>query len=495
MKGFFDDVRNIENVREDIREYTEKEIVPSIIKSKVIDQDELFKVVDYSMNLAKDLHLEYNITFMAAVLHDIESLDSEENNFDTLTAINSDQYLLNFFQEYEMEIIGNAAKEHDGHSREMKNFTSLYSRVLADAVVMSTIPIDMAMRSYWKKYEKKEEVTEREAFKEMYMEMKNYYMNLDEKDFLLKKSYEEIREELINTQGYLSHVDRTYQKFSEMLRYLRSPDPNDDVVSEGVIDNDFLFETFENSFNNIVINEATQNKSKREKAESLIYRVLSILDKTKINVVKYKEFFGKMSDEEFDKYMNKFLADENENFYIEILPNKNEPKMEEIKKALDVLKVPADEYVYMRHEGHGDDPIRTAYKVPVGYITIRRLQQILSKKNTYSLDISQRNMRNGQVTGDDKIARISDIESYSLVAIGAENALKEFLGPRADNAVAKTDMYKDIGMYGYTYLKDQGHDITENQTLNTMYVHLMGAGIGNDLLKEEDLEKFLDKES
>jgi hypothetical protein len=104
-------------------------------------------------------------------------------------------------------------------------------------------------------------------------------------------------------------------------------------------------------------------------------------------------------------------------------------------------------------------------------------------------------MRNGQVTGDDKIARISDIESYSLVAIGAENALKEFLGPRADNAVAKTDMYKDIGMYGYTYLKDQGHDITENQTLNTMYVHLMGAGIGNDLLKEEDLEKFLDKES
>jgi hypothetical protein len=368
MKGFFDDVRNIENVREDIREYTEKEIVPSIIKSKVIDQNELFKVVDYSMKLAKDLHLEYNITFMAAVLHDIESLDNEENNFDTLTAINSDQYLLNFFQEYEMEIIGNAAKEHDGHSREMKNFTSLYSRVLADAVVMSTVPIDMAIRSYWKKYEKKEEVTEKEAFKEIYMEMKNYYMNLDEKDFLLKKSYEEIRKELINTQGYLSHVDRTYQLFSEMIWDLKSPspDPNDNVVIEGVIDNDFLFETFENSFNNIAINEATQTKSKREKAESLIYRVLSILDKTKINVVKYKEFFGKMSDDEFDKYMNKFLADEDENFYIEILPNKNEPKMEEIKKALDVLKVPADEYVYMRHEGHGDDPIRTAYKVPVG---------------------------------------------------------------------------------------------------------------------------------
>lgn len=63
-----------------------------------------------------------------------------------------------------------------------------------------------------------------------------------------------------------------------------------------------------------------------------------------------------------------------------------------------------------------------------------------------------------------------------------------------DNSVAKTDMYKNINLYGYTYLKDLGHDITENQTLNTMYVYLMGAGLGNDLLKEDtNLEELLDK--
>ena len=36
------------------------------------------------------------------------------------------------------------------------------------------------------------------------------------------------------------------------------------------------------------------------------------------------------------------------------------------------------------------------------------LQQILSKKNTYSLNIDARDSKTGQVTADDKIARISD---------------------------------------------------------------------------------------
>jgi len=234
-----------------------------------------------------------------------------------------------------------------------------------------------------------------------------------------------------------------------------------------------------------ILDEAKTEITKRKKIENLILKVISALDISGINVKKYKDFFASMNDQQFNKYMKAFLKNEDDNFYLEILPNKNEPSLKQIKYALDILKVPSDEYVYLRHDGHKDTPIRTAYKVPTGYITVKRVQQTLSKKNTYSLDIAQRNQKTGQVTGHDRIAKISDIESYSLVAIGADNALKEFLGPRADNSTAKTDMYKDISLYGYSYLKDMGQDITENQTLNTMYVYLMGAGLGNDLLKEE----------
>ena len=60
----------------------------------------------------------------------------------------------------------------------------------------------------------------------------------------------------------------------------------------------------------------------------------------------------------------------------------------------------------MRHEGDKDNPLRSRYRQTVGYIHIRRLQQLLSKKNTYSLSIKQRNLKNNQVTGHDAIAKI-----------------------------------------------------------------------------------------
>jgi len=114
---------------------------------------------------------------------------------------------------------------------------------------------------------------------------------------------------------------------------------------------------------------------------------------------------------------------------------------------------------------------------------IRRPQQILSKKNTYSLEINERNMKTGQVTGHSKIARIADTETYALLTYGAKAALKEYLGPRSDNMSSKTSMYKDISLYGYTYQSDMDYDIRSNQTLNTVYTYLIAAGLQNDLLE------------
>jgi len=234
---------------------------------------------------------------------------------------------------------------------------------------------------------------------------------------------------------------------------------------------------------NVLLESMTPQK--RKSIEALVQKVFTAVDPSGINTKRYVELNSKFTDAQFTMLLDRFLESDDQNFYLEILPNKNEPTLRDIKKALDILGVPTDEYVYYRHEGHKDDPIRTSYPVPVGYLTLRRVQQILSKKNTYSLDISQRNMKTGQVTSDSKIARISDVESYSLVAIGADNALKEFLGPRADNTTAKTDMYRDISLYGSSFLKDMSKDLTENQTLNTLAVYLLGAGLGNDLLKED----------
>lgn len=83
--------------------------------------------------------------------------------------------------------------------------------------------------------------------------------------------------------------------------------------------------------------------------------------------------------------------------------------------------------------------------------------------------------------------RISDVENYSLLTYKDDNyALKEFLGCRADSIDAKSEMYKEISKQGYFYLKDLPNDVKKKQTLNTVNVLLMGAGINNDLLDSEN---------
>ena len=127
------------------------------------------------------------------------------------------------------------------------------------------------------------------------------------------------------------------------------------------------------SENNLILSEDITS-SKRQEIETMIYSVFSALDRTDANTKKYRELYNRMSDKEFAKYMNLIANDPNTHFYLEVLPNKSEPGLHDIRRALEVLGVPENEYVYFKHDGHADDPIRTRYPVLVGYLNVRRLR-------------------------------------------------------------------------------------------------------------------------
>ena len=209
---------------------------------------------------------------------------------------------------------------------------------------------------------------------------------------------------------------------------------------------------------------------------------MNILDKSGINGKYYKKFLSSMSLAEFDRYMKNFLTNPKKNFYIECMPYKNEFRLNDAKEALDFLGVPAEEYVYFRHDGNIDRPVRSAEKVMVGYLLIKKTQQILSKKNSYSLSIEERNQKTGQVTGASKVARVTDIETYGLSIYEADSVLEELLGPRSDNMSGKEKMYQDISNYGYTSLQNIMKNIDTSQTINTIDVYFLGSGIKTDLL-------------
>ena len=236
----------------------------------------------------------------------------------------------------------------------------------------------------------------------------------------------------------------------------------------------------------IILNEASNNgkrtKAKRAEMEKIIYTFFSLIDKTGKNAEKYKNKFSKMTDKQFFDYMDDFLNDDKKNFYLEILPNLNEPSLKQIKEVADYLGINLDEYIFYRSYGDDKQPVRSPYKVPVGYISIRRLQQTLSKKNTYSFDISNRN-KNGVLTGHDRIARITDMETYELTARGSTEALKEFMSARSDNPVKKRNMYRQIANYGYVYLKDidDPNHPSKGQALSLIADYIKAAGLKSDL--------------
>jgi hypothetical protein len=233
------------------------------------------------------------------------------------------------------------------------------------------------------------------------------------------------------------------------------------------------------------LSEAAQmTPVKRKKIEDRVIQTIRILDKDGTNVSRYKDLFKSMSDTQFNSYIRKLVSDHNENFYLEFLPYKNEPTIQDIRKALDFLGVPVEEYVYYRHGGNTENPVRTSEPVLVGFIHMKRLQQILSKKNSYNLDVDKRSQKTGQVADSDKVARISDAENYALTVMEANYALKEFLGARADNASEKAQMYQDIVTNGYVQLSALESDIEDSQTINTVDVMFMGAGIKTDLVTD-----------
>ena len=210
------------------------------------------------------------------------------------------------------------------------------------------------------------------------------------------------------------------------------------------------------------------DKSKRKAIEERILLAITLLDKGGLNVQAQKKFLTEKTDKEFESWLKKFLNDPSENFYLEFLPGDDEPDLPTIVKAGKVLNIPLEEYVFYKHLGSDGTPVRSRERVMVGYLYLKKLQQIITKKNSYTLSTDKRSQKTGQVTGEDKAARVTDQETPALLVLGGDYALKEFMGPRADNMEKKNKMSEDIANYGFVSMDDLEGSINNSQTINTL---------------------------
>ena len=232
----------------------------------------------------------------------------------------------------------------------------------------------------------------------------------------------------------------------------------------------------------------TTIQDRRKKFMDHLLKVMNLLDPTGQNAKNYQEKFEKMSDAQFDKYIRAFFKDSKRNFYFEIVEYERDLTIENIEKCAKYMNVPLLERVALPYlTNDPDNVITTPYPVPVGYIHEKRMQQTLMKKSAGSTEINKRSTLTNLVTGEDRNAINSDMETYSLAAIKAMNALQEFMGPRADNRKAKLEMYNDIAKNGYVSLLDLDLKDPYNKTaLNTFSTYYIMQGIQTNLIGEID---------
>lgn len=222
---------------------------------------------------------------------------------------------------------------------------------------------------------------------------------------------------------------------------------------------------------------------KRKEFMTKLCKAMDILDPTKQNSQNYKSDLGAMSDAQFDKWAKRFLDDDKEQFYLEIVEYERDLTIEQVEKCAEFLRVPLFERVALPHVTHDlNNIVVTPEPVAVGYIHEKRMPQTLLKKSAGSITVSKRNPKTGQVTGDDKNARNSDAETYSMIAMGAEMGLRELMGPRADDMVAKTQMYNAIARKGFVSLEELDNDPKNKVSLNTFDAYFVLQGINTNLL-------------
>ena len=227
---------------------------------------------------------------------------------------------------------------------------------------------------------------------------------------------------------------------------------------------------------------------KRKQFMKTLTTVMNKLDPSGENAKIYHEKLDKMTDAQFDKWAKAFFADEKQNLYLEIVEYERDLSLEQIEDAAKFLGVPLYERVAIPYL-NGDPELVTVTPtpVPVGYIHIKRMPQSVHHKNSGSTSIRRRSSKTGQVTGEDKNGRNTDVETYSLSAYGATNTLAEFLGPRADDEVKKNQMYAAIEADGACYAS-QLHSTQEDKVaINTLDVYYNGQGFSTNLVRGQYL--------
>lgn len=219
----------------------------------------------------------------------------------------------------------------------------------------------------------------------------------------------------------------------------------------------------------------------RKRIENKIYSIMDKLDPDQYNTAYYKSLFSNMNDKEFYNFFKKPLP-----IRYQLKNFVNEPKMDQIKEALDILGVPllekvAQPYLYINKDG---EPVMT-HEALVVYIHLKKMKQFIVKKNSMASSTDTRDMKTGLLISEDKGGKESDREMEALCVMGMDKTMKELSTWRADYMNAKSVAYQTISALGDISEEDIPINEEDSLSKNMLSYYLLGAGMMTNIVNRE----------
>ena len=239
----------------------------------------------------------------------------------------------------------------------------------------------------------------------------------------------------------------------------------------------------------LITSKAELDKNKRQQVENFIYQVLDTVDKTKSNSDYYRELFKNMTNDQFYDFFKRRLPLRFHQDEFRVVP-----KMHEIVDGFKVLDKPLFERVnlpYVYQDSNGK-PIQSQEAMVI-VLHIKRMKQMISKKNKSSMFTDKRDMRTGLLNQDEKAAKESDREFESLASYGLDETLDEFRTVKADAIQASNEMIATIAAKGSVSQKDYVVTRQDGIARNLLNVYLIGAGIHSNLVDTDYMTPYTAK--
>lgn len=219
---------------------------------------------------------------------------------------------------------------------------------------------------------------------------------------------------------------------------------------------------------------------KRKKAQDFIITYIDKVLPGSINKQLYEDMFSAMSDEEFDRYMQN-LKNKTSRLSI-ISPNYSKPALD-LQRNFDIAKELGHNF-FQRIKVPARDGLR-AYTTPNPYLVvdlpIRRQAQLLTKKISIPEDNNSVDDFTGQATGKSKGSKISYPEVQTLVAMGLDSTLTEFLKYRGGDEKGFNALNTVIDKTGYASISQIEPYSSGVKSTQTLKVFLNAMHLQNTL--------------